>query len=80
MTERDEKKAEAKRNAQATRKKHLLEAKQRRAEARRQILEIDPEVSTSAFDAFNRMADEIEEQQEARSMASAQRSPKDDTE
>ncbi len=49
---------------EAKRKKNLLVAKQRRAQAQRRIHETMSGLSnTSAFDAFNRMAEKIEEQE-----------------
>ena len=49
---------------EAKRKRNLLVAKQRRAQAQRRIHETMSGLSnTSAFDAFNRMADKIEEQE-----------------
>ncbi len=49
---------------EAKRKRNLLVAKQRRAQAQKRIHETMSGLSnTSAFDAFNRMADKIEEQE-----------------
>ena len=49
---------------EAKRKRNLLVAKQRRAQAQRRIHETMSGLSsTSAFDAFNRMAEKIEEQE-----------------
>ena len=49
---------------EAKRKRNLLVAKQRRAQAQRRIHETMSGLSnTSAFEAFNRMADKIEEQE-----------------
>lgn len=49
---------------EAKRKRNLLVAKQRRAQAQRRIHETMSGLSnTSAFDTFNRMADKIEEQE-----------------
>ena len=49
---------------EARRKRNLLVAKQRRAQAQRRIHETMSGLSnTSAFDAFNRMAEKIEEQE-----------------
>ena len=49
---------------EAKRKRNLLVAKQRRAQAQRRIHETMSGLSdASAFDAFNRMADKIEEQE-----------------
>ncbi len=57
---------------EAKRKRNLLIAKQRRAQAQRRIHETMSGLSnTSAFDAFNRMADKIEEQ-ERQSLAQAE--------
>lgn len=54
---------------EAKRKRNLLIAKQKRAQAQRRIHETMSGLSdTSAFDAFNRMADKIEEE-ERRSLA-----------
>ncbi len=51
---------------EAKRKRNLLVAKQRRAQAQRRIHETMSGLSnTSAFDAFNRMAEKIEEQERA---------------
>ena len=57
---------------EAKRKRNLLVAKQRRAQAQRRIHETMSGLSnTSAFDAFNRMAEKIEEQ-ERQSLAHAE--------
>jgi len=57
---------------EAKRKRNLLVAKQRRAQAQRRIHETMSGLSnTSAFDAFNRMAEKIEEQ-ERQSVAHAE--------
>ena len=57
---------------EAKRKRNLLIAKQKRAQAQRRIHETMSGLSdTSAFDAFNRMADKIEEE-ERRSLAQAE--------
>ena len=57
---------------EAKRKRNLLVAKQRRAQAQRRIHETMSGLSnTSAFDAFNRMAEKIEEQ-ERQSIAHAE--------
>ena len=57
---------------EAKRKRNLLIAKQKRAQAQRRIHETMSGLSdTSAFDAFNRMADKIEEE-ERRSVAHAE--------
>ncbi len=57
---------------EAKRKRNLLIAKQKRAQAQRRIHETMSGLSdTSAFDAFNRMADKIEEE-ERRSLAHAE--------
>ncbi|MDH5590427.1 MAG: PspA/IM30 family protein [Gemmatimonadota bacterium] len=57
---------------EAKRKRNLLIAKQKRAQAQRQIHETMSGLSdTSAFEAFNRMADKIEEE-ERRSIAHAE--------
>ena len=49
---------------EAKRKRNLLVAKQRRAQAQRRIHETMSGLSnTSAFDAFNRMSEKIEEQE-----------------
>lgn len=57
---------------EAKRKRNLLIAKQKRAQAQRRIHETMSGLSdTSAFEAFNRMADKIEEQ-ERRSVAQAE--------
>ena len=57
---------------EAKRKRNLLIAKQKRAQAHRRIHETMSGLSdTSAFEAFNRMADKIEEQ-ERRSIAHAE--------
>ena len=57
---------------EAKRKRNLLIAKQKRAQAQRRIHETMSGLSdTSAFDAFNRMAERIEEQ-ERRSLAAAE--------
>lgn len=57
---------------EAKRKRNLLIAKQKRAQAQRRIHETMSGLSdTSAFEAFNRMADKIEEQ-ERRSIAHAE--------
>ena len=57
---------------EAKRKRNLLVAKQRRAQAQKRIHETMSGLSnTSAFDAFNRMADKIEEQ-ERQSLAHAE--------
>ncbi len=57
---------------EAKRKRNLLVAKQRRAQAQRRIHETMSGLSnTSAFDAFNRMAEKIEEQ-ERQSLAYAE--------
>ncbi len=57
---------------EAKRKRNLLIAKQKRAQAQRRIHETMSGLSdTSAFEAFNRMADKIEEE-ERRSLAEAE--------
>ena len=57
---------------EAKRKRNLLIAKQKRAQAQRRIHETMSGLSdTSAFDAFNRMADKIEEE-ERRGLAQAE--------
>lgn len=57
---------------EAKRKRNLLIAKQKRAQAQRRIHETMSGLSdTSAFDAFNRMADKIEEE-ERRNLAQAE--------
>lgn len=57
---------------EAKRKKNLLVAKQKRAQAQRRIHETMSGLSdTSAFEAFNRMADKIEEE-ERRGLAQAE--------
>ncbi|MCY4397918.1 MAG: PspA/IM30 family protein [Gemmatimonadetes bacterium] len=57
---------------EAKRKRNLLIAKQKRAQAQRRIHETMSGLSdTSAFEAFNRMADKIEEE-ERRSLAQAE--------
>ena len=57
---------------EAKRKRNLLIAKQKRAQAQRRIHETMSGLSdTSAFEAFNRMADKIEEE-ERRSVAQAE--------
>lgn len=57
---------------EAKRKRNLLIAKQKRAQAQRRIHETMSGLSdTSAFDAFNRMADKIEEE-ERRNVAQAE--------
>lgn len=57
---------------EAKRKRNLLVAKQKRAQAQRRIHETMSGLSdTSAFEAFNRMADKIEEE-ERRSLAQAE--------
>ena len=57
---------------EARRKRNLLIAKQKRAQAQRRIHETMSGLSdTSAFEAFNRMADKIEEE-ERRSLAHAE--------
>ena len=57
---------------EAKRKRNLLIAKQKRAQAQKRIHETMSGLSdTSAFDAFNRMADRIEEQ-ERRSLAASE--------
>ncbi len=57
---------------EAKRKRNLLIAKQKRAQAQRQIHETMSGLSdTSAFEAFNRMADKIEEE-ERRNVAQAE--------
>jgi phage shock protein A len=57
---------------EAKRKRNLLVAKQKRAQAQRRIHETMSGLSdTSAFEAFNRMADKIEEE-ERRSLAHAE--------
>ena len=57
---------------EAKRKRNLLIAKQKRAQAQRRIHETMSGLSdTSAFEAFNRMADKIEEE-ERRSLAHAE--------
>ncbi len=57
---------------EAKRKRNLLVAKQRRAQAQKRIHETMSGLSnTSAFDAFNRMAEKIEEQ-ERQSVAHAE--------
>ena len=57
---------------EARRKRNLLIAKQKRAQAQRRIHETMSGLSdTSAFDAFNRMADKIEDE-ERRSLAEAE--------
>jgi phage shock protein A len=57
---------------EAKRKRNLLIAKQKRAQAQRRIHETMSGLSdTSAFEAFNRMADKIE-QEERRSLAEAE--------
>ena len=57
---------------EAKRKRNLLIAKQKRAQAQRRIHETMSGLSdTSAFEAFNRMADKIEDQ-ERRSVAHAE--------
>ena len=57
---------------EAKRKRNLLIAKQKRAQAQRRIHETMSGLSdTSAFDAFNRMAERIEEQ-ERQSLAAAE--------
>lgn len=57
---------------EAKRKRNLLIAKQKRAQAQRRIHETMSGLSdTSAFDAFNRMADKIEDE-ERRSLAQAE--------
>ncbi len=57
---------------EAKRKRNLLIAKQKRAQAQKRIHETMSGLSdTSAFEAFNRMADKIEEQ-ERRSLAQAE--------
>ncbi|MDH3208341.1 MAG: PspA/IM30 family protein [Gemmatimonadota bacterium] len=57
---------------EAKRKRNLLIAKQKRAQAQRRIHETMSGLSdTSAFEAFNRMADKIEEE-ERKSVASAE--------